>query len=259
MDSNLVAHRDPNPRPMVSSPPSVNFLALRRIGTDEDGTVVLRRGTALTDSQRTEAESYLAGLRFSLHNGATDTDLMMALALLFAPYENRERTPEAEKMRLVAYVQVLQGYPLWAVQDAVKWWHRGEHSEPADNRSFAPAPAALVRLVNIAIQPAQEAERKVAGLLRARVEDDHPAPQTPAERERMTARVDALVADFAAVARKRAAEVSEAVAEGLASANATLRQRDFEAHGMEYDPSSLAASPALLTLLGKGKQDGEAA
>jgi hypothetical protein len=197
MNNHVASLQKQDHRPTLSSPPSVSFLASRKIGTDADGTVVLRRGTALSEPEKASAESHLAQLRFCLHNAASDTDLMMVLALLFAPYESRERTPDAEKLRLMAYLQALQGYPLWAVRDAVQAWHRGEHSEPVDNQSFPPAPPRLVRLVNIAMGPAQEAERKVAGLLRARLEDEHPADSlTPEKRAASTVRIDALVADF---------------------------------------------------------------
>jgi hypothetical protein len=234
---------------MGSCPQPVTFLASRRIGTDEEGTVILRRGTTLASSEREEAGNYQRQLRFCLYNAATDGELLRELALLFAPYEGRERSADNDKLRAVAYLSALRGYPQWALQDAVKFWHRGEHSEPVDSRDFAPSPQRLVRLVNIALRPAQEAERKVDGLLRAIVEEP-PPKERPDISTLIKRHGDNWGLSTPEDEARKEAEREKHRAQ-LRRGNEIARRKDFEAHGMEYKAGSLEASPALLSLLGK--------
>lgn len=244
-------------RPMVSSVPSVDFLERRKVFTTTEGQVLLRAGTELTTSQRQEAEGYAEQLRSSLQTAATEAEVGRAVVMLLAPYEARERSNGANDLRLAAYVQALQGFPLWAILDAVRWWSRGEHGVETDNVAFAPAPPQVVRLVRIAMRGPEDAHATVEGLLRAEVED-WTLPPKPGERERIAEGFASLAAELGNGVDEEKKKALKLQREHILKGNEMALRKDYEAHGIEYEPGNLRASPSLLAAL-KARQQQEAA
>lgn len=161
--------------------------------------------------------------------------------------------------RNAAFMETLRPFPPWALKKALSMWNNGEHQQEGDNIRFCPVPAQIVRLIKIAMRPVEQEADRVEAMASAVVDDTAPEQR---ERPSIEALKERFGEDWGLTTpedKERLEREKEAHRALIRRGNEVALKKDFEAHGMEYDPKSLQASPALLNLLGKGKQDGEAA
>lgn len=114
---------------------------------------VLPAALILSAEQRVLAHEHITGLSIMLDmtpmNGsahAQQTMLVVSKMLLTLP--SREAGELAAEAKGEAFMEALDDVPCWAVKEAMRRWHRGEHGDSHDYR-WQPAPATLRRLARI--------------------------------------------------------------------------------------------------------------
>jgi hypothetical protein len=165
---------------ILSSP---DLRELRRIPL---GTVVwpgkptrryLAGGSTLTPEVQARAERMRAEISAALDCAslpeATGARLAIVVGMLMA-YPMAGANAETGSARAAAYRDALDDVPPWAVQHAVRSWHRGEC---AGNHDFAPSPARLRELCMTIVEQYREALRDVTALLSVWTFDDAMDPE----------------------------------------------------------------------------------
>jgi len=105
-----------------------------------------------TEDQRREIENHIASLRYYLHQTPENTDeaetaMAMAITKLLAVLPSARRSEIGTDIRNDAYLDVLDDVPHWAVENAIRRWHRhscgtDERGRPHDYK-WAPDPGTL--------------------------------------------------------------------------------------------------------------------
>lgn len=105
-----------------------------------------------TEEQRTAIEQHIASLRFYLHqtpehSEQAETAMAMAITKLLLVLPSARRSETGEDIRNDAYLDVLDDVPHWAVENAIRRWHRhscgnDERERPHDYK-WAPDPGTL--------------------------------------------------------------------------------------------------------------------
>jgi hypothetical protein len=187
-------------------------------------------------------------LRRSLEGGS-EREIAIEIAKLLAVYPVRESESEmVHTARTAAFMEALRPFPTWALRKALSMWTNGEHQDEGDNIRFCPVPAQIVRLIKIALKPAEQEIGRVEAIASAVVDQAEPPKPTMEELKARFGKDWGLTTPEDEERLEREKEAHRAV---VRRGNELARKRDFEAHGMEYKPGSLAPSPALLSLLGK--------
>lgn len=128
----------------------------------------LASGASISPELRASAELALAGLRDSMEAAgpSKSNDKLGLIAEMLLAYPGAGATPESSKARGAAYLYALEDLPPWAVQQAIRLWHRGECGER--NYNWAPAPAILRDVALQQIEPIQkviaECERTLSAI-----------------------------------------------------------------------------------------------
>ena len=113
-----------------------------------------------------------------------------ALALLSASFPSQQFNPEVSDARAHGYKLALEDLPGWAVERAVAFWLRREHSEGTENYTFAPLAPQLRRLALIAFKAVADEQFKLKRLLEAKVVEE----PKPVSAERRALLADQLIA-----------------------------------------------------------------
>lgn len=133
---------------LISSPECV---ALRRIslGTVNHPGMPTRKylagGLKLTDEKRAEIRQvidHLRGICFADSTAENRKAQLGLVASMLLAYPVAGGSAEAGKARAEAYLFSLDDLPPWAIQEAIRLWHRGECGSGFNYR-WAPAPAEL--------------------------------------------------------------------------------------------------------------------
>jgi hypothetical protein len=128
----------------------------------------LPAGLILTPEQKVAIEQRRAIAFFSTEADASERKPRLGLiAKLLLSYPvaggGGERSGEA---RAEAYMDALDDIPAWALDQAIRGWHRGEVGE--HNYSFAPAPAVLRSVCKRLLAPYRKIHDDMLALLNAR-------------------------------------------------------------------------------------------
>lgn len=155
---------------------SMDCVALRRIslGTLQHPGQPLRKylagGLKLTDEQRAGISEKIADLevfaRVSQPREHRESTLGLIGKMLLA-YPMAGSSAEAGKARGEAYLDALDDVPAWAINEAIRRWHRGEGGGQGCNYRFAPAPAELRFAAMQLLQPAKQTLAHLVALLSA--------------------------------------------------------------------------------------------
>lgn len=160
----------------ISSP------ALRRLRRMAIGTVqwpgqgirrYLAGGLKLTDDERAEAKLLADTIRAALvaHDDASGRKGRLGIiGKMLLAYPMAGSSEAAGKARGEAYLAALDDVPPWAIDAAVRRWHRGECGE--QNYNFAPAPAILRAIAKPLLEPYREAVEHIEAVLTAGTLDD---------------------------------------------------------------------------------------
>jgi hypothetical protein len=147
----------------------------------------LPASSILTAAKRKELERHAKQLDGLLKytpdkDGQAEQDVVMAVTEMMLVYWSQTQTDLSVEARGRAMVTAaLSDVPAWAVQAAIRRWHRGEcgrneKGQPYDNR-WCPAPAELRAIALAELHPLNERLNTVETLLRAepRIEysDEH--------------------------------------------------------------------------------------
>jgi hypothetical protein len=128
----------------------------------------LPAGLTLTPEQKVAIEQRRAIAHFALDADAAQKKPRLGLiAKLLLSYPvaggGSERSGEA---RAEAYMDALDDVPAWALDKAIRGWHRGEVGE--HNYSFAPAPAVLRAVCKRVLAPYRKIHDDMVALLNAK-------------------------------------------------------------------------------------------
>lgn len=114
---------------------------------------------------------------------------VFSVAKLYATLASDNPPESLLDVRNLAYLEALDDYPAWAVEEGVRRWIKGEWLAEGENRNFVPKPAELIRLVKLAMRPVEDdlAAAKVALMAIDNWEPERPKPKqvTPEERRRL--------------------------------------------------------------------------
>lgn len=126
----------------------------------------LAGGMSLTSNQRRELEGEAGKIEAALTGTGGDEARAVLLSKLLMAYPSSGTSERMVEARVDAYRDALCDIPPWAIQQAIKKWHRGEAGE-GHNYSFAPAPAVLRNACERVVAPWRDALRRVNGALNA--------------------------------------------------------------------------------------------
>lgn len=111
----------------------------------------------------------------ALRAHTSDTDQQRGrfgvIAKMLLAYPAATNSAEVGRARGEAYNAALEGIPAWAVDEAVRLWHRGECGTDEDYR-WAPAPATLRRLAEKQVSPVNSTIQMLENILSASTFDE---------------------------------------------------------------------------------------
>lgn len=118
--------------------------------------------------------------------GGTASERLGLLARMLLVYPITGDTAAAGKARGEAYLDAIGDIAPWAINEAIRRWHRGEggldeRGQPY-NYTFSPAPAVLLRICRSVIEPYSVAMAKMRHLLDA-VSLERAMDSTPLDQE----------------------------------------------------------------------------
>lgn len=205
------------------SDPLLDRLRASVIGS-ECGRLVLRPGTAVSETDRQRISALASGYRDRLSPGRDNRrELAVVLARLLAAFPAPAAGETSTDLRIAAYLEAVETIPAWAVDAARGAIVRGETE--CDPR-FAPTPPQLARIAREAMRPMAKEATELEGLARAveRLEPDE------AERARVSAGLAALYRELRGTGP----------GEAIASAQARFAEMCAEAG---VDPASIKDAP----------------
>lgn len=161
--------------PPASEPSSPDWLTPLVSTLEEiDGIPHLPRGTALSSTRRRELETMVSNFdRYLLP--AVRQEVAPVIARLFMAFPGERLSRDEAGMRADGYMIALEGLPLWAVEQAAKWWLRGERGDGRENYAFAPSPPQFRQLAEKATLSARARRYEAIKVLQAR-EQREPDP-----------------------------------------------------------------------------------
>lgn len=225
----------------VQSPPWLASLE-RSVGwISQEGAIHLRPGTTFSEGQRAALREQVRRLRISLQPGSA-LEIGREVAVMLGAFPMLGLSDDALDQRSAAYLYALDTFPGWAVKEAVRWWIRGERSEPGDRHGFAPSPPQLVRLAKLALEPTEAEILRLTRMAEAVV--DAPTGAKPAPPQDGTITWDQ--AGTGPVTSRWEGERREGKREVVPLTDAELRAR---LAGTEPAKGRLEASAELLAIL----------
>lgn len=99
---------------------------------------------------------------------------------------SREAGDLANEARGEAFMAALEDVPSWAVQEAMRKWHRSEHG-PKHDYKWQPAPSTLRELALVEVYRVQGVRRRLNQLLVAEPEIEFSSEQEENMRQRVSA------------------------------------------------------------------------
>lgn len=145
---------------------------------------VLPSHKTLSEAQLGEVRSHVDVLERAAQSGPVDR-IGAAIAGMLSAFPSQQLGDAEQMARAGMYRAALEDVPAWAVDRAVKFWMRREHSEGRENYAFAPSPPQLRRLAVIACGPVRGELQKLRRLLSAKVERNLTHEQRAANVERL--------------------------------------------------------------------------
>lgn len=144
----------------------------------------LAGGLKLTDDKRAEIQRVIDHLRGICFADSTPENRKAQLGLvasMLLAYPVAGGSAEAGKARAEAYLFSLDDLPPWAIQEAIRLWHRGECGSDFNYR-WAPAPAELRNISVDRLKGGRETiahlEDVLSALTLERAMDSKPIEQT---------------------------------------------------------------------------------
>jgi hypothetical protein len=130
----------------------------------------LSGGLTLTADERARIGAKVAELR-SISESDDSTENQKSrlgiLATMLMAYPMAGGSEETGRARAGAYLLALDDVPPWAINVAVRRWHRGEGGGNGANYRFAPAPAELRGAAMQVLQPAKQTIAHLTSVLNA--------------------------------------------------------------------------------------------
>jgi len=130
----------------------------------------------LTESERKVAITALNDLNAittACDDEVEDADKLTLLTKLFLAKPSAAMTGFGTAARGESYMIALEGLPVWAIEDAIKRWYRGDVSgTPQEDFKWAPDSAVLRRIANDVMQPYRDRAKDVQRVLDAKPLDE---------------------------------------------------------------------------------------
>jgi len=181
-DNRAISHRQRCERTERSATTSASHgqfrITVLRRETQPDPTTgkhrevpVLPRSLILGKEQKILVEHHIAALDWIMEMtpeagadfGEATTIAVSKMTMVLAGKEAGELASEAKGE---AFIDALEDVPSWAVQEAMRKWHRAEYG-PKHDYKWQPAPATLRELAMIEVYRVKGIRRRLADLVRA--------------------------------------------------------------------------------------------
>jgi hypothetical protein len=130
----------------------------------------LSGGLTLSTDERERIHAKVVELRQIVEGdiGTEPNKIRLGLvAQMLMAYPMAGGSEESGRARAGAYLVALDDIPPWAINEAIRRWHRGEGGGNGSNHRFAPAPAELRFAAMQILQPAKQTIAHLEAVLSA--------------------------------------------------------------------------------------------